>query len=57
VVSDEFETIIDGETRFLEEGDSFYRAAQKSHRAVCKKAGTRIGIISPLRYNFLGEEK
>ncbi len=57
VVSGEFEAMIDGEKRLLKEGDSFYVAPNKLHGAVCKKAGVLIDMFSPLREDFLGEEK
>ena len=57
VESGEFETQVDGETRLLKAGDSFYVEPHKSHGAVCKKAGVLIDIFSPHREDFLdGEE-
>jgi quercetin dioxygenase-like cupin family protein len=56
VESGEFEATIDGETKILRAGDSFYVAPNKSHGAVCKKAGVLIDIFSPLREDFLGGE-
>jgi len=53
VESGEFEATIDGQTKVLKAGDSFYVAPHKSHGAVCKKAGVLIDIFSPLREDFL----
>ena len=57
VESGEFEATIDGETRLLKAGDSFYVAANKSHGAICKKAGVLIDIFSPQREDFLEENE
>jgi len=53
VESGEFIATIDGETKTLKTGDSFYVAPNKSHGAVCTKAGVLIDIFSPLREDFL----
>ncbi len=57
VESGEFEATIDGETKVLRAGDSFYVAPNKSHGAVCKKAGVLIDIFSPHREDFLEVEQ
>lgn len=57
VESGEFEATIDGETKILRAGDSFYVAPNKLHGAVCKKAGVLIDIFSPVREDFLSGEK
>ena len=56
VESGEFEATIDGETRTLTAGDSFYVAPNNLHGAVCKKAGVLIDMFSPLREDFLTGE-
>ena len=56
VESGEFEATIDGETKILRAGDSFYVAPNKSHGAVCKKAGVLIDIFTPVREDFLSGE-
>ena len=56
VESGEFETTIDGETKILRAGDSFYVAPHKMHGAVCKKAGVLIDMFSPVREDFLAGE-
>jgi len=56
VESGEFEATIDGETKILRAGDSFYVAPHKSHGAICKKAGVLIDIFSPVREDFLAGE-
>lgn len=55
VESGEFEVMVDGETKTLCAGDSFYVAPNNMHGAVCKKAGVLIDMFSPLREDFLGE--
>lgn len=55
VESGEFEATIDGQTRTLTAGDSFYVSPNLSHGAVCKKAGVLIDIFSPLREDFLSD--
>lgn len=57
VESGEFEATIDGETKILRAGDSFYVAPNNMHGAVCKKAGVLIDMFSPLREDFLGEQE
>jgi len=57
VESGEFEAKIDGETKLLRAGDSFYVEPNQLHGAVCKKAGVLIDIFNPVREDFLdGEE-
>lgn len=53
VESGEFEATIDGETQVLRAGDSFHVEPNKSHGAICKKAGVLIDVFSPLREDFL----
>ncbi len=55
VESGEFEAVVDGETKLLKAGDSFYVAPHQMHGAVCKKAGVLIDIFSPHREDFLEE--
>ncbi len=55
VESGEFEATIDGETKLLRAGDSFYVAPNQMHGAVCKKAGVLIDIFNPQRDDFLEE--
>jgi len=57
VESGEFEATIDGETKVLRTGDSFYVAPNKSHGAVCKKAGVLLDLFSPQREDFLSGEQ
>jgi len=57
VESGEFEATIDGETKLLKAGDSFYVAPNQLHGAVCKKAGVLIDIFNPVREDFLSGEE
>ena len=56
VESGEFEATINGETKILRAGDSFYVSPNQMHGAVCKQAGVLIDIFSPQREDFLGGE-
>ncbi len=53
IESGEFEVFVDGETKLLSAGDSFYIEPNKHHGSVCKKAGVLIDVFSPLREDFL----
>ncbi len=55
VESGEFEATINGETKLLVAGDSFYVEPHQLHGAVCKKAGVLIDIFNPHREDFLQE--
>lgn len=55
IESGKFEVFIDGETRVLEEGDSFFIAPRLDHGAVCLEEGVLIDTFSPCREDFLGE--
>ncbi|QKX17029.1 cupin domain-containing protein [Microbulbifer sp. YPW1] len=54
VESGEFEVQVDGRTKLLKAGDSFYIAPHLEHGAVCKKAGVLLDTFSPYREDFLG---
>ena len=56
VESGEFEATIDGETKILRAGDSFYVAPNLVHGAICKKAGVLIDIFTPMREDFITGE-
>lgn len=57
VQSGEFDVSIDGVETRLGPGDSFYVAPNLRHGAVCRKAGVLIDVFSPVRDDFLGEDK
>ena len=57
VESGEFDVHIDGVETRLGPGDSVYIAPNLTHGAVCRKAGVLIDVFSPVRDDFLGEEK
>ncbi len=56
VESGEFEMTIDGETRILRQGDSFYVLPWLWHGCVCTKPGILVDVFSPSREDFLGME-
>ncbi|MEO0464441.1 MAG: cupin domain-containing protein [Pseudomonadota bacterium] len=53
VESGRFEVFVDGATRELSAGDSFYIAPHLDHGAVCLEAGVLIDTFSPMREDFL----
>ena len=57
VESGEFDVYIDGTTTRLCAGDSFYIQPHLDHGAVCTKAGVLIDVFSPVREDFLPQEK
>lgn len=57
VESGEFEVFIDGETKQLGAGDSFYAPPGRDHGVVCIKAGVLIDVFSPVREDFLEDKK
>ena len=50
-----FEVTIDGETRTLREGDSFFVAPDLVHGAVALDAGELIDVFTPARESFLSQ--
>ena len=57
VESGEFEVTVGESTRTLSAGDCFYMEPDAPHGAICKKKGVLIDVFSPLRSDFLEEEK
>lgn len=57
VESGEFDVIVDGVTRALRPGDSFYVQPNLDHGAVCRKAGVLLDVFSPAREDFLAMEE
>lgn len=53
VVSGKFEMTIDGVTKILKAGDSFYVAPHVWHGAVCLEDGVFIDVFSPIREDFM----
>ena len=53
VESGEFEATVDGETRILQAGDSFYAAPNVPHGVVARQAGVLLDSFSPMREDFL----
>lgn len=57
VESGEFDVYIDGVEKRLGPGDSFYVDRNLDHGAVCRKAGVLLDVFSPVREDFLDEDK
>ncbi len=57
VESGEFEMTIDGVTKTLKRGDSFYILPHLVHGCVCTVPGILIDVFSPAREDFLGHEQ
>ena len=57
VESGEFDVFIDGEEMRLGSGDSFFIRPNLDHGAVCRKAGALLDVFSPVREDFLSEDK
>lgn len=53
VTSGRFEVTIDGESRVMGAGDSFYVAPDLAHGVRCLEAGVLIDAFSPARMDFL----
>ncbi|KQC34571.1 cupin [Nonlabens sp. YIK11] len=53
VESGAFEMTIDGETKKLKTGDSFYIPTNVMHGALCLEAGMLIDVFSPIREDFM----
>ena len=57
VESGEFDVTIDGVETRLGPGDSFYIEPHLDHGAICRKAGVLLDVFSPVREDFLDEDK
>ena len=57
VESGEFDVTIDGVEMRLGPGDSFYIEPHLNHGAICRKAGVLLDVFSPVREDFLDEDK
>ena len=53
VASGSFDVTIDGETKTLKSGDSFYIPTNALHGAICTEAGELIDVFSPIREDFM----
>jgi quercetin dioxygenase-like cupin family protein len=53
VAKGSFEVSIAGETRKLQQGDSFYIPPNTIHGVVCLEAGLLVDVFSPMREDFL----
>ncbi len=57
VVEGEFHVNVDGETKILKAGDSFFVPPYCDHGATCPTGGVLIDTFSPPREDFLEGEK
>lgn len=57
VLSGEFDVTIDGQTKSLKEGDSFFVPSGEMHGVFCTKDGSLLDAFSPARKDFLPEKK
>jgi quercetin dioxygenase-like cupin family protein len=53
IASGRFEVTIDGNTRLLSAGDTFFVESNLVHGVVCKEKGTLIDVFHPCREDFL----
>ena len=53
VESGAFDVTIDGETKTLVGGDSFYIPPHALHGAICRESGVLIDVFSPIREDFM----
>lgn len=56
VVEGRFEVQVDGKTKVLGPGGSFFVPSGADHGAVCLEAGILLDVFSPARKDFLGLE-
>ena len=57
IESGEFDVTVGTETRSLVAGDCFFMEPDVDHGAICRKAGVLIDVFSPVREDFLGDDK
>jgi quercetin dioxygenase-like cupin family protein len=53
VAEGSFDVTIDGVTKLLQKGDTFFVAPNLVHGVVCKEAGVLIDVFNPCREDFL----
>ncbi len=53
IAEGQFEVTIDGETKILKKGDSFYIPSNIIHGVVCVDDGMLIDVFSPIREDFM----
>lgn len=53
IADGQFEVTIDGETKLLQKGDSFFIPSNVKHGVVCKEEGILIDIFCPMREDFI----
>ena len=53
VLEGEFEATINGETKIIRKGDTYYTAPNVPHGVVCKERGILLDIFTPEREDFL----
>lgn len=53
VASGKFEVVVNGVTKVLEAGDTFFAVPNVLHGVVCLEAGMLVDAFSPIREDFL----
>ena len=53
VLAGKFEATIDGETKIITKGDTYYTKPDVVHGVVCLEAGALLDIFTPMRKDFL----
>jgi quercetin dioxygenase-like cupin family protein len=56
ILSGIFDVTIDGETKVLKEGDSFFVPSGQTHGVICKQAGSLLDVFSPAREEYLSKQ-
>lgn len=57
VESGEFDIYIDGTEKRLVAGDSYYVRPDLEHGMVCRQSGSLLDVFSPVREDFLDEDR
>ena len=53
IAEGQFEVTIDGETKLLKKGDSFFISSNVKHGVKCVEEGMLVDVFSPMREDFI----
>ncbi len=53
IAEGKFEVTIDGETKLLKKGDSFFIPSEVNHGVKCLEEGILVDVFTPLREDFI----